>query len=450
MILPPHEKSTPLEVAPALARPEGLWGGLLLTGSMSCMSPVDRARRLLSLALVLRSLGGAGLISSLSLGILFALPQSAYAATASFTRASGTNANGYGQWTVPAGVTGEADFACWGGGAGGLDEPTTNEAGGGGGGGAFASSTISVTEGAIYYFYIAAEVAAGINGEDSIATTTGPTTIIRADAGTTSPAQLGGGGGLAANSTGTTKRNGGDGGVGIAGTGDTGGGGGGAAGPHAVGGVGIAGNGTDGGNGGQGDGSSGGTGGAGGTGNGNGQPGTDDVDGGGGGGGGDNTGTGGAGAIPGGGGGGGETGGGVGASGQCIVTYTPPAAPTVTTDSANSLSPSFANLFGSITAIGGAPPTTRGFAISTDSTLATNVSTTSESGTFGVGSFTTSTSTLLANTTYYYRAYAQDGSPGYGAILSFSTAGHGVARKFRLFEGFKVKLISNKLKLLQQ
>ena len=27
------KKSTPLEVAPALARPRGLWGGLLLTGS---------------------------------------------------------------------------------------------------------------------------------------------------------------------------------------------------------------------------------------------------------------------------------------------------------------------------------------------------------------------------------------------------------------------------------
>ena len=133
-----------------------------------------------------------------------------------------------------------------------------------------------------------------------------------------------------------------------------------------------------------------------------------------------------------------------------VNSITVAAAPTVTTDSANSLSPSFANLFGSITAIGGAPPTTRGFAYSTDSTLSTGVSTTTETGTFGLGSFTASIQGLTANTTYYYRAYAQDGSPGYGAILSFNTSGHGVARKMRLFEGFKIKLMSNKIKLLQQ
>ncbi len=123
-------------------------------------------------------------------------------------------------------------------------------------------------------------------------------------------------------------------------------------------------------------------------------------------------------------------------------------APTVTTDSAVSTQPTTARLFGSITNIGGATPTTRGFAISTTAGLTTSVSTTSESGSFSTGAFNSSTTTLAADTTYFYRAYADNGSKGYGAIKSFTTGNSTPQRLMRLFEGFILRLFSGKIKLI--
>lgn len=128
-------------------------------------------------------------------------------------------------------------------------------------------------------------------------------------------------------------------------------------------------------------------------------------------------------------------------------------APTVTTDSANSFTPTSANLFGTISNTGGATGagTDYGFAVSTIPTLSSSVSTTSLGTYSATGSFTTSTSTLLANTTYYYRAYASNSAgAGFGVIKSFATGNNTPSRKMRLFEGFKIKLIGGKLKLLQQ
>lgn len=141
-------------------------------------------------------------------------------------------------------------------------------------------------------------------------------------------------------------------------------------------------------------------------------------------------------------------------TGTTIGTFTPTnaTAPTVTTNSAESFTPTSATLFGAITATGGASITDSGFAVGTGSTLSTNVSTTSLGSQSGAVSFNTATTTLSANTTYFYRAYATNSAgTSYGSILSFPTGNATPARKMRLFEGFTVKLLGGgTLKLLQQ
>jgi len=254
--------------------------------------------------------------------------QEARAATDTYTRASGTNADGYGSWVVPAGVT-SAIVACWGGGGGGGDG-LSGDGGGGAGGGAFASSTItSLVEGTQYTIYIGAgggrataDGGTGVDGENSSFATT---TVVAAG-GKGGPGGLvgGGAGGTIADSTGQTEYAGGSGGAGVDAA-DKGGGGGGAGGPHGAGGDGL----DAGGAGGAGDAGSGGAGGAGGAPN----PGADHVNGGGGGGGGGNGTAGGDAGAPGGGGGGGEVNygstDGDGAGGQCTVTYTVPVSVTL-------------------------------------------------------------------------------------------------------------------------
>jgi hypothetical protein len=128
-----------------------------------------------------------------------------------------------------------------------------------------------------------------------------------------------------------------------------------------------------------------------------------------------------------------------------------PSAPAVSTVSAQSVIPTSATLFGSITNTYGTNATTRGFAISTNSTLSSGVSTTTESGSFSTGSFNVSSTTLAANTTYYYRAWANNSAgTSTGSILNFTTGNSTAARKMQLFGGFMVRLIGNTLKLLQQ
>jgi hypothetical protein len=122
----------------------------------------------------------------------------------------------------------------------------------------------------------------------------------------------------------------------------------------------------------------------------------------------------------------------------------------VTTDSAQSTVPTQATVFGTVSSDGGATITARGFALSLSSTLATGVSTTTVSGT--TGSFNYSSTTLAANTTYFYRAYATNAQgTAYGSIRSFVTGNATPARRMRLFEGFTIKLFNaGKLKVLQQ
>ena len=342
------------------------------------------------------------------------------------------------------------------GGAGGVSGQgsggSANQGGGGGGGGAYSKITnLSLTSGNSVTYSIGAGGGSAVSGGDTYFNSTSCTgASVCAKGGSTGTTNTGGAGGAAASGVGTVKYSGGAGGNGVATKSTNGGGAGGAAGPN--------GNGNVGANqptstGGSGDAGFGGTGGA--AGSGTGGNGTEwlSTSGSGGGGGGAtaNSTAGGAGGNYGAGGGGGRStagGGGAGTQGIIVITYTPSVVtpPTVTTVSAESFTPTTATLFGSITAIGGATPTTRGFAYGTDATLTTGISTTTESGSFGVGSFSAALSSLSVNTTYYYRAYATNtGGTGYGSILSFATGNATPTRKMRLFEGFILKLFSGKI-----
>jgi hypothetical protein len=67
--------------------------------------------------------------------------------------------------------------------------------------------------------------------------------------------------------------------------------------------------------------------------------------------------------------------------------------------------------------------TTRGFAYGTVSNLSTVLATTSESGSFGTGTFTYGASGLSCGTTYYFRAYGTNAAgTGYGSITPQATS----------------------------
>lgn len=110
-----------------------------------------------------------------------------------------------------------------------------------------------------------------------------------------------------------------------------------------------------------------------------------------------------------------------------IVSFTTSVAkPTVTTSAASSITTTGATLNGNITDTGGqnGASTQYGFAYSTDSALASGVSTTSQGFYYSTGAYTYSLSGLIGGVTYYFRAYASNpaGGTGYGSIQSF-TAG---------------------------
>ena len=109
--------------------------------------------------------------------------------------------------------------------------------------------------------------------------------------------------------------------------------------------------------------------------------------------------------------------------GFITIALKPPLVPSVTTNTASSITDTAATLNGDITSTGGISATTRGFSYGTDPTLATVIETTVETGLFGTGTFSTGISSLTCNTTYYFRAYATNiAGSGTGSILSFTTS----------------------------
>jgi hypothetical protein len=102
------------------------------------------------------------------------------------------------------------------------------------------------------------------------------------------------------------------------------------------------------------------------------------------------------------------------------VTFTTPApmAPTVTTTAVSSITQTTVETGGNVTNSGGADVTARGICWSN---TANPTIPTSNNGT-GTGTFSTSITRLLPNTTYHIRAYATNSiGTSYGADLTFTT-----------------------------
>ena len=104
---------------------------------------------------------------------------------------------------------------------------------------------------------------------------------------------------------------------------------------------------------------------------------------------------------------------------QLVITYILPSEPTVTTDSSSTITTSGARLHGTITDTGGATVTKRGFQYGKSQSPTWD---SSETGSYGTGTFNRDISGLDDDTTYYYRAYARNSEgTSYGSWLSFKT-----------------------------
>ena len=107
-----------------------------------------------------------------------------------------------------------------------------------------------------------------------------------------------------------------------------------------------------------------------------------------------------------------------------IVAFTTapaPTAPTVTTAGASGVGEQSALLNGSVTSDGGSPVSLRGFYLSTGSNPGPNDQVLTAGS--GTGSFNASASNLVAETTYFFRAFATNAiGTATGTVLSFTTA----------------------------
>ena len=96
--------------------------------------------------------------------------------------------------------------------------------------------------------------------------------------------------------------------------------------------------------------------------------------------------------------------------------------PTVTTQGATNLAQTTADANGTITATGGENATTRGFKYYQSSDCTGTINDKSENGSFGAAAYSLQLTSLTANTTYSYKAYATNsGGTGYGSCVSFTT-----------------------------
>jgi hypothetical protein len=102
-----------------------------------------------------------------------------------------------------------------------------------------------------------------------------------------------------------------------------------------------------------------------------------------------------------------------------------PAAPTVVTNAANTITDTSATLNGNITATGGENASERGFEWGTVPGVYPNNWT--EVGSYGTGAFNRGIAGLASSTTYYFRAKARNSTGwAYGAEMSFTTDASGV------------------------
>ncbi|MES3030914.1 MAG: hypothetical protein V4697_00705 [Patescibacteria group bacterium] len=105
---------------------------------------------------------------------------------------------------------------------------------------------------------------------------------------------------------------------------------------------------------------------------------------------------------------------------QKFAMFSAIVAPTITTSSATSLTTTSALLNGSMTDDGYASTTVRGFQYGLTTAYG---ATTTESGTFGVGSFSSTTSGLSSATEYHFRAYSTNSAgTSYGSDATFTTS----------------------------
>ena len=103
-----------------------------------------------------------------------------------------------------------------------------------------------------------------------------------------------------------------------------------------------------------------------------------------------------------------------------FVTIAPPTV--TTTDPASKIKGTTALVRGEVISTGGADITERGICYSTSTGPDTGDNKVAESGTFGIGGFSASLTSLTRNTTYYARAYAiNPEGTSYGSEISFRT-----------------------------
>jgi len=115
---------------------------------------------------------------------------------------------------------------------------------------------------------------------------------------------------------------------------------------------------------------------------------------------------------------------GYGTEGGYSFTTTPvPYPPSISTGSVSSITPVSANVSGTITDVGYPDITQHGHCWSTSSNPTTSNSKTSLGGRSTTGTYSSDLNGLVPNTTYYVRAYAENGvgGPVYGTQIIFST-----------------------------
>jgi hypothetical protein len=108
-----------------------------------------------------------------------------------------------------------------------------------------------------------------------------------------------------------------------------------------------------------------------------------------------------------------------GTSTGSILSFTTGSAPALTTSVATSIGMTGVAANGSISSIGGASPTTRGFVYGVTTAYG---ATTTASGSFGTGVYTLPVTGLTCNTLYHIKAYATNSNgTGYGSDQTFTT-----------------------------